>query len=225
MPNSTLELLDKSGLFRQFPQDAKQQLADISKPKQYDDGEVVYQNGDASDALYGVVSGGVKMIAEDAQGKYYMYGVSQPGVWFGEISALDGQPRAQTVVTIGKTTLLKIPRNPLIAILDANPILYKYFMSVFCKRIRHISQRLEESALLPISKRICKHLLRLNKIKQQDVAKLNQEELAASLGVTRQSVSRVLKDMEAKGWISLKYGSVEVIDTEALIDFLDYRDE
>ena len=225
MPNSTLELLNKSGLFRQFPDDAKQQLADISKPKQYKDGEVVYQNGDASDALYGVVSGGVKMIAEDAQGKYYMYGVSQPGVWFGEISALDGHPRAQTVMTIGDTTLLKIPRNQLLNILDNNPILYKYFISVLCKRVRHVSQRLEESALLPISKRISKHLLRLNKIKQQEVARLNQEELAASLGVTRQSVSRVLKDMEAKGWISLKYGSVEVTDTEALIEFLDYSDE
>jgi len=225
MPNSTLELLNKSGLFRQFPDDAKQKLASISKPKQYDDGEVVYQNGDESDALYGVVSGGVKMIAEDAQGKYYMYGVSQPGVWFGEISALDGHPRAQTVMTIGATTLLKIPRNQLLKILDDNPILYKYFISVLCKRVRHVSQRLEESALLPISKRISKHLLRLNKIKQQEVAKLNQEELAASLGVTRQSVSRVLKDMEARGWISLKYGSVEVIDSEALIEFLDYSED
>lgn len=225
MPNSILEQLDQSGLFRDFPAEGKQALADISNTKSYQDAQVVYQNGDEPDALYGVLKGGVKMIAEDANGKYYLYGISQPGLWFGEISALDGHLRAQTAMTIGETTLLRIPRLDLLNLLDANPILYKYFLSVFCKRIRHVGQLLEESALLPISKRITKHLLRLDKINKKHATKLNQEELAASLGVTRQSVNRVLKDMQAKQWINLSYGNIEVLSADALNTFLELSEE
>jgi len=221
MPNRILEQLDHSGLFRDFPEDAKAELADISTSKSYSDGQVIYQNGDESDALYGVISGGVKISAEDANGKYYLYGVSQPGLWFGEISALDGHPRGQTAITSGETTLLRVPRDKLIALLDSKPILYKYFMTVFCRRLRHAGQILEESAFLPISKRVAKQLLRHHKMQQRHNTKLNQEELAASLGVTRQSIHRVLKEWQMNDWISITYGNVEVTKVQELETFLE----
>ncbi|GAA6134020.1 Crp/Fnr family transcriptional regulator [Oceaniserpentilla sp. 4NH20-0058] len=225
MPSSILNQLIESGVFRDFPQDAKEKLAKISITKTCSDGQVIYQNGDASDALYGVLTGGVKISAEDANGKYYLYGVSQPGLWFGEISALDGQPRAQTAIASGQTSLLKVPRNGLLELLDNEPILYKYFMKVFCRRLRHAGQILEESAFLPVSKRIAKQLLRQHKITQRHNVKLNQEELAASLGVTRQSVHRVLKDWQLNQWISVSYGNVEVLKVDALETFLDLSGE
>lgn len=221
MPNRILEQLDQSGLFRDFPEDAKAELAQISTSKSYNDGHIIYQNGDESDALYGVISGGVKISAEDANGKYYLYGVSQPGLWFGEISALDGHPRGQTAITAGDTTLLRVPRDKLIALLDNKPILYKYFMTVFCRRLRLAGQVLEESAFLPISKRVAKQLLRHHKVNQRHNAKLNQEELAATLGVTRQSVHRVLKDWQMNGWVTITYGNVEVAKVEELETFLN----
>lgn len=221
MPYSILDQLDESGLFRDFPSDAKQQLADISTSKEYQDGQIIYQRGDMPDALYGVISGGVKISAEDANGKYYLYGIAQPGLWFGEISALDGQPRGQIAMVSGKTSLLKISRDKLLNLLDSQPILYKYFMTVFCRRLRHAGQILEESAFLPVSKRIAKQLLRQHKMSQRHNAKLNQEELAASLGITRQSVHRVLKDWQLNQWISVSYGNVEVLNVDALETFLD----
>ncbi len=221
MSASILEQLDHSGLFADFPQDIKQQLAAISSTQACTDGQVLYQNGDKPDALYGVLTGGVKMVAEDVNGKYFLYGLVQPGWWFGEISAIDGQPRAQTTMAIGDTQLLKIPRNALLILLDENPQLYRHFLTILCKRLRQAGQVLEESAFLPLSKRLAKQLLRIHKTQGQHQSKLSQEELAASLGVTRQSIYRVLKDWQIKKWILVKYGNIEILQPESLQTFLE----
>ena len=52
MASSIFEQLDFSGLFRDFPQETKQQLADISTTLSCTDGQMIYQNGDGPDALY-----------------------------------------------------------------------------------------------------------------------------------------------------------------------------
>ena len=221
MASSIFEQLDDSGLFRDFPQDTKQQLADISTTLSCNDGQMLYQDGDQPDALYGVLSGGVKMVAEDANGKYFLYGIVQPGWWFGEISAIDGRPRAQTTIAIGDTQLIRIPRHELLNLLDSNPKLYKHFLTILCKRLRQAGQVLEESAFLPLSKRLAKQLLRLHKSRSHHDAKFSQEELAASLGVTRQSIYRVLKDWQVKNWIAVQYGNIEITEPGSLQTFLN----
>jgi CRP-like cAMP-binding protein len=226
MTSSIFEQLDFSGLFREFPQDTKQQLADISTTVSCSDGQMLYQNGDQPDALYGVLSGGIKMVAEDANGKYFLYGIVQPGWWFGEISAIDGRPRAQTTMAIGDTQLMRIPRKELLNLLDTNPKLYKHFLDILCKRLRQAGQVLEEAAFLPLSKRLAKQLLRLHKSRRHHdasitSAKISQEELAASLGVTRQSIYRVLKDWQLKNWIAVQYGNIEITEPESLQTFLN----
>ena len=221
MATSIFEQLDYSGLFRDFPQDTKQQLADISTTLSCKDGQILYQNGDEPDALYGVLSGGVKMVAEDVNGKYFLYGIVQPGWWFGEISAIDGRPRGQTTMAIGSSQLMRIPRKELLNLLDSNPALYRHFLNILCKRLRQAGQILEETAFLPLSKRLAKQLLRLHKSRTHHDAKFSQEELAASLGVTRQSIYRVLKDWQLKNWIVVQYGNIEIKEPHSLQTFVE----
>ncbi len=225
MSASILEQLDHSGLFGDFPQDVKQQLAAISTTQTCTDGQVLYQNGDLPDALYGVLTGGVKLVAEDANGKYFLYGLVQPGWWFGEISAIDGQPRGQTTMAMGGTQLLKIPRNELLIFLDKNPQLYRHFLNILCRRLRQAGQILEDGAFLPLSKRLAKQLLRIHKTNHQHQTKLSQEELAASMGVTRQSIYRVLKDWQLKKWILVKYGNIEILQPESLQTFVELSEQ
>ncbi len=221
MTANILEQLDHSGLFGDFPEETKQQLAAISTSQACSDGQVLYQNGDLPDALYGVLSGGIKMVAEDPTGKYFLYGIVQPGWWFGEISALDGQPRAQTTMAIGDTKVLRIPRKELLVFLDNNPQLYRHFLTILCKRLRQAGQVLEEGAFLPLSKRLAKQLLRIHKANHQHQTKINQEELAATLGVTRQSIHRVLKDWQVKEWIQVTYGDIKILQPQALQMFIE----
>lgn len=210
MTSTILEQLDASGLFAKFPAAIKAEIASESLRKRYPDASVVYRAGDTPTALYGVLSGGIKLTGEDASGKYYLYGVIQPGWWFGEIAVLDGQLRAQNAIAIGATELMLVPRTFLTGLLDAHPELYRHFVSVFCNRLRQAGAVIEEGAFLSIPLRLAKHLLRVHNSRKTFHVKLSQEELAASLGVTRQSISRVLKQWQQQQWINISYGDIEI---------------
>jgi CRP-like cAMP-binding protein len=101
-------------------------------------------------------------------------------------------------------------------LLDAKPELYRHFVSVFCRRLRLAGERFEDTAFLPVNIRLAKNLLQMHRVREQHGIKLPQEELAASLGVTRQSIYRVIKEWQQKGWVSTHYGDVRVESVEQL---------
>lgn len=210
MSTPILQQLDRTGLFRDFDPSAKQHLADCSHAQSFKNGELIYRIGDEATALYGVLEGAVKLLGEDRSGKYCLFGIATPGRWFGDSSALDGQPRAQTAVAAGDIQVARLLRRDLLALLERQPELYRHFVSVFCLRLRQAGKVVEEAAFLPVAVRLAKQLLRLHKVRSQYGIKLSQEEIAASLGVTRQSISRVLKSWQAHQWVRISYGNVQV---------------
>jgi len=214
--DSIQQQLDKTGLFRDFDDVAKQQLAKVSRTQTFASGEVIYRIGDEATALYGVLDGAVKLLGEDRNGQYVLFGLTTPGRWFGDSSALDGEPRGQTVVAAGETRVMKLLRSDLLALLDHQPELYRHFVAVFCLRLRQAGKVLEDSAFLPVAVRLGKQLLRLHKVREQYGIKLTREELAASLGVSRQSIYRVLKNWEKEQWITVSYGDVRVTNPKAI---------
>jgi CRP/FNR family cyclic AMP-dependent transcriptional regulator len=216
MPQTTTQQLEQTGLFRDFDSMAKQHLVNCSHSQAFSDGEIIYQIGDEATALYGVLAGAVKLLGEDSSGKFCLFGLTTPGRWFGDSSALDGHPRGQTAIAAGNTKVIKLLRSDLLQLLDRQPELYRHFISVFCLRLRQAGKIFEDQAFLPVSVRLAKLLLRLHKVRNKYGIKLSQEELAASLGVTRQSISRVLKIWQKDAWINISYGNVEIHNEAAM---------
>jgi len=221
MEETIRQQLDQTGLFRDFDDAAKQQLVKMSRTKTFASGEVIYRIGDEATALYGVLEGAVKLLGEDREGHFFLFGVTAAGRWFGDSSALDGEPRGQTVIAAGETRVMKLLRSDLLALLTQRPELYQHFVAVFCMRLRLAGRVLEEAAFLPVSVRLGKQLLRLHKVREEHGIKLTQEELAATVGVSRQSIYRVLKNWEKEQWITMSYGDVRVAQPESIKALLE----
>ena len=59
-----------------------------------------------------------------------------PGVYFGEISLIDGRPRSATGVAKTELTTVSIPAWDFAPLLDTEPELGKALLLVLCKRLR-----------------------------------------------------------------------------------------
>ena len=70
MSSPIFDQLDASGLFAKFPKDIKADIVTQSQRRRFADAAVVYRSGDEPAALYGVLSGGIKLTGEDVSGKY-----------------------------------------------------------------------------------------------------------------------------------------------------------
>tara|TARA_B100000446_G_scaffold532_1_gene584 strand:- start:5282 stop:6016 length:735 start_codon:yes stop_codon:yes gene_type:complete len=213
---SIRDQLSSSGLFQDFPEMAKRELEKLCRLQSVKSETAIYKIGDEPKALYGVVDGAVKLIGEAPTGKLFLYELVSPGQWFGENSALVGAPRGQTAMVIGDTQIVSLLRKDLLDLLHSQPDLYQYFVRVLCLRLRRAGKAIEETAFLPVSVRMGRTLLRMHRVREKYQIKLSQDEIAASLGVTRQSIYRVLKDWKARGWVNLNYGNVELSDSLSL---------
>jgi CRP-like cAMP-binding protein len=177
--------------------------------------------GDPGDALYGVITGRVRISASAPGGKEISLNVMEPGDAFGEIALLDGQPRTATATTLAATELIIVQRQPFLTLLQREPALAVHLIELLCQRVRWTSEQMEDSSLLHAPARIAKRLLSLadSQSRQKTAGtplRISQEELARFLGLSRQIVNKHLQTWKRSNWISLGRGTVLIVDASAL---------
>ena len=97
-----------------------------------------------------------------------------------------------------------------------SPTFRRFVLNNYGNLISDLIVLLEEVAFQSIGKRLAKLLLD----HPAEMLEATHQQLADQLGSVREVVSRQLKEFERHGWISLKRGSVMVIDRAALRDLL-----
>ena len=113
-----------------------ERLAEERRPA----GETVYDEGEESDALYFVLEGAVELTTGDVS----LQRVA-PGDFFGLTSALDGVPRSATARILEEARLLRLDREPLLDLMEAEPSLAIGLGQRLSLQIRELRARLRGS--------------------------------------------------------------------------------
>ena len=169
--------------------------------------------GDCIDALYVIVSGGVKVLNRDADGREVILTLLGAGECFGEMGLIDGEPRSADVVTNENCELLVIAKTDFKRALAENVDLCLNIMKSLVLRLREANRKIESLALMDTYGRVAKLLLELSeevdgerlvrrKISKQDIAKV--------VGASREMVTRVIKDLETSGHIRQGEGHIVI---------------
>jgi CRP/FNR family cyclic AMP-dependent transcriptional regulator len=221
LPLSARTIIERNSLFRGLKPSTLEQVADLASRRTYKGGAVVFLRGDPGDALYGVVTGRVRISASAPGGKEVFLNIMEPGDAFGEIALLDGQPRTAAATTLSPTELIIIQRDQFLALLQREPKLAVHLIELLCKRVRWTSEQMEDSSLLSAPARLAKRLLSLASAHGRVTPagpelKLSQEELAQFLGLSRQIVNKHLQAWKHKEWITLARGRVAITNARAL---------
>ena len=117
--NSTI--LAEVPIFSGLNQSDLDQLAQCSTRSWFKRGSVIVTEGDPADGLYVVVSGRIKVLLSDNEGKEVVLTVESGGACFGEIALLDEEPRSASVAALENTELLIIYRDQFMDLLDNHP--------------------------------------------------------------------------------------------------------
>jgi CRP/FNR family transcriptional regulator, cyclic AMP receptor protein len=221
MALSVQTILERNRLFRGLSAATVQQISALAVRRFYEDGAIVFSQGDPGDALYGVVTGRIRISASTREGKEMFLNIMEPGDTFGEIALLDGNPRTATASATSTCELMIIPRAQFLALLQREPALAIHLLQLLCQRIRWTSGWAEDSALLAVPPRLARRLLSLARLHGHDSQKgvqlmISQEEMGRFIGISRQAVNQYLQEWRAKGWVDIGRGKVTVLDEAAL---------
>lgn len=194
--------------------------------KRFRDGALITARGDQPQEWFACARGAVRVCSTSLTGKQITFAYVEPGVWFGDISLIDGDARTHDAYAHGDTTILCVAADDFHKILAQHPQFYEALLRLQVRRIRKLFGLVEDLSTLPLRARLAKqlsHLARSYGVPGQPEGGetrigllLAQEELAQLLGASRQRVNQELKAMEREGIIRVEPGGLVVRDGKGL---------
>jgi small-conductance mechanosensitive channel/CRP-like cAMP-binding protein len=111
------------GLFAAFTEEERAELASRLTDARYVDGDVISQQGDASDSLFVLASGHVKVLRDgyERRGERRLLGELEAPSYFGEMGLLTGDPRTATIIAVGDVLCYRLSRDAFDSVLKARP--------------------------------------------------------------------------------------------------------
>lgn len=221
-PAALLDALRSHAWFGSCDAALQQMLVTHARVCHLADGERLFERGDGADGLCCVIAGAVHAGAVQPDGRQALLAYLEPYQWFGEISMIDALPRTHDAVADGPASVLVVPRPMLLSWLDAHPAHWRDLARLACAKLRAAFSVLEDITHLSLEQRLAKRLWLasqghdLQSGTQRRLIRLPQEQLAAMMGVSRQSVNKALHQLEARGALALRYGRIEIVDAAAL---------
>lgn len=216
-------ILRQSHWFQSLPQSAIEQLLPLAKIKKLDSGQLLHRKNDPADGLYCVLSGKIRVSNVTLEGKELVLTWLQPGSWFGEISLFDGLPRTHDAHAEQPSELLKIGNQDFSRLLNQHPELYPHFMRLLCQRIRATFSQIDGTGSLSLKGQLCRRILLLVEgLESQSVTNTNislsisQESLALMLHSSRQTVNKLLQELQQDKLLKVHYGQLTILNLNRL---------
>ena len=216
VPNDELlRFLARQPLFADLPLADLAPLAAVVRRHHYSCGAVVFTQGDLGNVAFIVRTGHVEIVVESADGRDLVLYEVGPGDHFGEMALLEGLPRSASAVCTEPSELLAITRDDLLRELERHPSIMLRMLQAMSRRLRLTDRRLEGLAFHDAAIRLAETLWRVS---QTDgalrVARIHQDDLAARVGVSRQTVNRVLGEWRRRGLVSVARGEIRLPDPQ-----------
>ena len=177
-------------------------------------GFLIYLQGTEATCFYYLKEGRVKSYIQSENGGERVLNIYGPGSLFGEASFLDELPRVSSAVALTPCQLVPIDRELVTQEIARDPKLALAMLKYLARTVRLLSGQVDQMAFRPAKWRVARYLLTL--ADSQGTVVCTQDDIAASVSVSRVTVSRILNGLARNGVLQLGYRSVQLLKPEQL---------
>jgi CRP/FNR family transcriptional regulator len=221
-----VELLGGVPVFSTLVQSDLERIAQFAVPRQFEPGEVVFREGDASDTCYVVREGRARAIRTHRDGRALTLATFGPGDIFGELALFEDERRSATVEAIETTSVVAVLGPDMRRLMSEHAEISARLVIALGRRLRETNERLSRQSFQSVQSRVAVVLSELVDQERVDGAQgdvlvtATQADLAQLAGSSRESASRFLAVLERAGVISQGRGRLVVHDREALKQYV-----
>jgi len=196
-------------LFSELSDKALSQLAEVCQEKTYDKDEHILHQEQSGDNFFIIEKGAVKITRLSEDGREAVLAFLREGDFFGELAILDGETRSANVITMEPCMIQTINRREFLDLLERHPKVATALLMELALRLRKTDMHLEYLTLSDAEGKIASILIELAEengtYKMGDVTLGQmpmQQDIANMAGTTRETVSRMMKKLEEKNWLT-----------------------
>jgi CRP/FNR family transcriptional regulator, dissimilatory nitrate respiration regulator len=217
-----LERMRELDLFRGVPVEKLRVLAERSRCRTYQAGEMFIGEDDPAHAFYVVITGQIKLYKSSPEGKEQTLNLLRPGDPFGMCTAFAIDSFPANAMALEASDVLLIPGQVMEAVAMEEPRLLVNIIRIISDRLRESMALIESLSLKEIPQRLAAfliHGLKREGEKGTDrlVLTITQRELAKILGATPEALSRVIRRMNNARILALDGRSIRILDREGLV--------
>jgi len=201
----------KVSLFAELEPAEIESLSQVATARHVPAGAAILRESEPGDQFFVVVKGEVKVFVDSPDGREVVLTHLQTGEFFGEMALFEGEPRSASVTALTETELVAVSRNDFFAALSRDFALTKKILKTLSARLRRANEVIESLALQDVGGRLARYLIRLADESGKPaiegffvVSRPTHQEIANSIGATRETVTRMLKQFEDRKLIRVK---------------------
>jgi CRP/FNR family cyclic AMP-dependent transcriptional regulator len=187
-------------------------------------GEQIIDRESSTNDIYFVVKGLARVIDYSQTGhREIVFDEVGPGGFFGELAAIDGEPRSLNVVAEAETLTASLDADTFINMLLEHPKVGLNLMRRLSEMIRQSTTRIMDLSTLGAHNRIYAELLRLAKTgggAKPNTASISpmpvHADIAARVSTTRETVARVLSELAHRDLVHREGDNLVINDLDQL---------
>ena len=205
------ELLRTVPLFSELSDEALDSLGHLATRRRYPKDTVIFFENEEGDCLFMILEGRIKVTILGDDGREIILTMLSSGDLFGEMALLDNEPRSATAIAVEESELLSLQRTDFQKVLGENPGISAALIKVLSQRLRRANHQISTLALLDVYGRVARVILDMareegRRLKDGRIAfrRATHQEIANRIGTTRETVTRMLKDLERQDFVKVE---------------------
>lgn len=205
----------------ELPPHLQEEIRAAMKPIHLQQGEFLIHQGDDPTGIYELESGRLKAYFTTPEGKQVTLNIFTPRIQLGEANLISGTPFAHTAEALGDTEVRFLCTRHFNRLRASHPELDRALVRNFSHKLMWMNDYMVAQTSQDLKTRLAGRLCRLVARDTADNTPhacaglrldCSQEDLAALLGTTRQSINKTLKSWQSQGIVENHYRSLVVND-------------
>jgi CRP-like cAMP-binding protein len=203
------QIVDHVKFFEGISRGSKETLAKYCLPVQRPKGTVLFHEGEPGEAMYLMARGRISLHKLSPDGREIVIKVIQPGEVFAEVILFEKKLYPVTAVALTEILVFKLLRRDLLDILRQEDF-RNDFIAMLLRKQRYLAEKIQQLTSQDVEERLCTFLLEQYGQKEQIQVDINKKQLAASIGATPETLSRLLQDLNKRKCLTWKKGVITI---------------
>ena len=202
-----IEALRAIPLFANLDESDLSEVVGLLIERKFPRDAVIFEEGTLGDYMYLIQEGQVKVTKMSEDGREKILEIFGPGDFFGDMSLVDREPRSASIKTIQACVLLALSRHDFLGLLRSAPDVCMQVIQELSRRVREADEQIRALLFERVEGRTRQILCRMAREDapghpdRRATAAITHQQLADLVGTSRETITRVIKELKGEGWL------------------------
>ncbi len=210
-------------LFSGLSDSELRKLETLVEERSFRKNEVIFHAQEPGTSLFVIKRGRVKISMNDKGGREIILGILEAGDFFGEMSLLDSEPRSATVSSLEPCQALILSRDQFLQFIPRHPEVVMKMLTTLSLRLRKTDEKVGRLVFADAYEKVASGLMEI--IEEQKIQldigtevplSLTRKELADLVGLSRETLTRVIADFQKAGLVRIERRRIAIINPAKL---------